>query len=197
MISTQVSELDIDHVDGRLTQTVVLTNISWPTYQAMLADMGEHRAARLAFDQGTMTEDLGLEGVDMGSMTLEREDLEKGAEPDTGFYIQNAAQLEGLDPQIPEGLPPDLVIEVDITSPSAQRMAIYEALEVPEMWRYTKRRGLVIYQLQAGQYAETETSVAFQQVSVAQLNEFLLARQRQGENQVIRAVRNWIQEEES
>ncbi|MGF1514822.1 MAG: Uma2 family endonuclease [Elainellaceae cyanobacterium] len=215
MISTQVSELDLDTADGQLTQTVILTGISWPTYQAILTDLGEHRAARIAYNQGTLTlkmpsklheiinrllarivktltEELGLEVVDVGSMTLDREDLQSGAEPDTGFYIQNAAQLEGLDPQIPAGLPPDLVIEVDITSPSTQRMVIYEALGVPEVWRYTKRR-LVIYRLEAEQYAETDTSVAFPQVSSARLNDFLVARQRQGENQVIREVRRWIQ----
>jgi len=80
--------------------------------------MGEHRAAHVAYNQGTLTlkmpsklheiinrllarivktltEELGLEVVDVGSMTLKREDLQKGAEPDTGFYIQNASQLEG------------------------------------------------------------------------------------------------------
>lgn len=217
IISTQVSELDLDTAGGQLTQTVTLTNISWHTYQAILTDMGEHRAARVAYNQGTLTlkmpsklheiinrllarivktltEELGLEVVDVGSMTLEREDLRKGAEPDTGFYIQNASQLEGLDPQIPAGLPPDLVIEVDITSPSAQRMAIYEALGVPEVWRYTKQRGLVLYRLEAGQYQETQLSVAFQKVSSVQLNGFLTERQRQGENQVIRTVRNWARE---
>ena len=97
----------------------------------------------------------------MGSTTLEREDLQKGVEPDTGFYIQNAPKLEGLDPPIPGHLPTDLVIEVDITSPSTQRMEIYQALGIPEVWRYTKRQGLVIYQLTSGTYCESEMSVAF------------------------------------
>jgi Uma2 family endonuclease len=216
MISTQVSELDLDPVDGQLTQTIVLTNISWNTYQAMLTDMGDHRATRLAYNHGTLilkmpsklheiinrllarivktlTEELGLNVVDVGSMTLDREDLEQGAEPDTGFYIQNAAQLEGLDPEIPAHLPPDLVIEVDITNPSTQRMGIYAAIGVPEVWRYTKRRGLVIYHLQAGQYAEAEASAALPQVTAMHLNEFLAQRQRQGENQAIHSVRHWIQ----
>ncbi|NJN21878.1 MAG: Uma2 family endonuclease, partial [Leptolyngbya sp. RL_3_1] len=145
MITTQVSELDLDSSEGQLTQTIRLSNVSWPTYRALLMEMGDHRATRIAYNQGvmslkrpsklheiinrllariitTLTEELGLEVVNVGSMTLEREDLEKGAEPDTGFYIQNAAQLDGLDPEIPANLPPDLVIEVDITSPSTQRM---------------------------------------------------------------------------
>ncbi|MEM9006719.1 MAG: Uma2 family endonuclease [Cyanobacteria bacterium P01_F01_bin.86] len=217
MISAQVSELDLDNFDGHLTQTIVLPGISWPTYQAILADMGNHRTTRLAYNQGiltlkmpstlheiinrllarivkTITEELGLEVVDIGSATLKREDLEKGAEPDTGFYIQNAYQIKGLDPEIPEHLPPDLVIEVDITSPSTHRLEIYQALSIPEVWRYTKRRGLVIYQLQANGYTESEASPAFANVTANRLNEFLRQRQSQGENQVIRAVRSWIQD---
>jgi Uma2 family endonuclease len=142
----------------------------------------------------TLTEELNLEVVDVGSMTLEREDLEKAAEPDTAFYIQNADQLEGLDPAIPAHFPPDLVIEVDITSPSTQRLDIYQALGVAEVWRYTKRRGLAIYHLESGTYNEVEYSVTFPQVSAIQLNKFLDQRQTQGENQVIRSVRRWIQE---
>ena len=216
MISTQVSELELDNFDGQITQTIVLPNISWPTYQAMLADMGDHRATRVTYNRGvlivkmpsklheiinrllarivkTLTEELDLEVVDIGSTRLEREDLEKGAEPDTGFFIQNALQLEGLDPAIPATLPPDLVIEVDITSPSTQRLEIYQDLGVPEIWRYTKRQGLIIYQLQAGRYQEMAVSVALPAVTTAQLNQFLVQRQTQTENQVIRAVRQWIQ----
>jgi len=216
MISTQVSELDLDTFDGQLTQAIVLPNISWKTYQAMLTDMGDHRATRLAYNHGTLTlkmpsklheiinrflarivktltEELGLDVVDIGSTTRDREDLKKGAEPDTGFYIQNATQLEGLDPEIPNDLPPDLVIEVDITSPSTQRMEIYKAIEIPEVWRYTKLRGLIIYHLKAGQYVEAEVSAAFPQVTATRLNGLLKERQQQTENQVIRSLRNWIQ----
>ena len=216
MISTQVSELDLDNLEGQLTQIVVLPNISWQTYHAMLLDMGDHRATRLSYNQGiltlkmpsklheiinrllarivtTLTEELGLDVVNVGSTTLEREDLEKGAEPDTGFYIQNASVLDGLDPEIPDNLPPDLVIEVDITSPSTQRLEIYQALGIAEVWRYTKRKGLAIYQLQADGYVETENSLAFSAVTAIQLNNFLTQRQSQTENQVIRSVRLWAQ----
>ena len=217
MLSTRVSELDLDDFDGQLTQMVVLPNISWKTYQAMLADIGDHRATRIAYNQGlltikvpsklheivnrllariaaTVTEETGLEVINVGSTTLEREDLEKGAEPDTGFYIQNAYRLEGLDPEIPKDLPPDLVIKVDITSPSNRRVAIYQALEIPEVWRYTKRHGLEVYQLQASGYVKTEASLALPKLTATRINEFLALRQTQGENQVIRSVRDWIRQ---
>ncbi len=214
--STELSELDLNDFEGQLTQFVVLHNISWKTYQAMLADMGDHRASRAAYDRGvltlkepsrlheivnrllarivtTLTEEISLEVINVGSTTLERDDLEKSVEPDTGFYIQNAYRLEGLDPKIPKDLPPDLVIEVDITSPSTQRIGIYQALGVPEVWRYTKRQGLEIYQLQAAGYVRSEASVALPRLTAMQLNICLQQRQTQSENQVIRSVRSWIQ----
>ena len=216
IIPTQFNELDLENLEGQLTQLVVLPNISWQTYRAMLTDMGDHRSTRLSYNQGTLTlkmpsklheiinrllarivttltEELGLDVVNVGSTTLEREDLEKGAEPDTGFYIQNASALEGLDPEIPDNLPPDLVIEVDITSPSTRRLEIYQALGIAEVWRYTKREGLTIYQLQEDEYQETESSLAFSAATAMQLNDFLTQRQSQSENQVIRLVRLWAQ----
>ncbi len=165
MISTQISELKVNNdIDRQLTQTLNLSNISWQTYQAILADMGEHRAILTSYNSKiltlkmpsklheiinrllarivkTITEELEIVVVDLGSTRLEREDLAKAVEPDTGFYIQNAFQVLGLNPDIPSDLPPDLVIEVDITSPSIKRIEIYQILRVPEIWLYTKNRG--------------------------------------------------------
>ncbi len=229
MLSNQVSELDLDDFDGQITQTIVLSDISWKTYRAMLADMGDHRATRLAYYQGvltlkmpsklheiinrllarivtTLTEELNLEVVNIGSTTLERDDIEAGAEADTAFYIQNADQVQGLDPQIPDHLPPDLVVEVDITSPSTKRLKICQALGVKEVWQYTKRRGLVFYQLETREqversprnspkngYVEIDASIAFPQITPAKPNQLLQQRKTQSENQIIRTVRSWIQ----
>lgn len=229
MLSGQVSELDLDDFDGQLTQAIVLSDISWKTYRAMLADMGDHRATRLAYYQRvltlkmpsklheiinrllarivtTLTEELNLEVVNIGSTTLERDDIEAGAEPNTAFYIQNAAQVQGLDPQIPDHLPPDLVVEVDTTSLFTKRLKIYQVLGVKEVWQYTKRRGLVFYQLESevqgerspknaskNSYVEIDASIAFPRITAASLNHLLQQRQTQSENQIIRTVRSWIQ----
>ncbi|MDJ0737390.1 MAG: Uma2 family endonuclease [Nostocaceae cyanobacterium] len=218
IISRQVSELEFDEFAGQLTQTIVLPNISWKTYNALITDIGDNCCVRLAYNRGiltikmpsklheiinrllarivkTLTEELDMEVVDVGSTTFNRQDLEKGAEPDTAFYIQNAEKLEGLDPEIPAHLAPDLVIEVDITSPSTERIKIYQALGVPEVWQYTKQRGLVIYCLQSQGYVESDVSATFVQVTATVLNQFLQQRQTQSENRVIRAVRSWIQEQ--
>jgi Uma2 family endonuclease len=37
-----------------LEQRVVLKNISWQTFENILAEMGEDRASRMAYDRGTL-----------------------------------------------------------------------------------------------------------------------------------------------
>lgn len=90
----------------------VLENISWQTFKTMLVEMGSERKNRIAYDNGiveimsplmphensnrlievfvgVLCEELGLEIKRAGSLTLTRDDLSKGCEPDSSYYIQN------------------------------------------------------------------------------------------------------------
>ena len=96
--------------------------------------------------------------MELGSTTFNREDLERGFEPDASFYIRNEALIRGkrridlnVDP------PPDLVIEVDITSPSLDKFPIYARPGVPEVWRYDGER-LTIYELRSEEFVEVAVS---------------------------------------
>ncbi|AFY74543.1 hypothetical protein Syn7502_02580 [Synechococcus sp. PCC 7502] len=206
----------VNQSQSTFTQLVSLPHVSWQTYQNLKRDMGDHRGIRLTYNQGllsikmpskiheiinrlltriviVLTEELGLEIVDMGSTTLEREDLARGVEPDTCFYIHNAHYLKGLNPQLPPNLPPDLVIEVDITSPSTQRMEIYQQLGIPEVWRYNPNEGLQFFQLQIGDdYKIFAFSLAFPMLTAAKVNQVLADRQNRSENSVIYDFRQWI-----
>ncbi len=91
-------------------------------------------------------------------MTFRREDLERGFEPDSCFYVQSEARVSGkaqidfsVDP------PPDLVIEVDITSPSLNKLPICAQIGVSEVWRYDGVR-LEILRLESTEYAAVPTS---------------------------------------
>jgi Uma2 family endonuclease len=139
---------------------VILHGISWQTFQQLLVDRGERCGVLLAYDRGTVelrvpsqehewvktTLTQIVEAVafardlhyrSLGSTTFTREDLERGFEPDACFYLDHA---EAITPDRPIDLaldpPPDLVIEVDITSSSLDKLALYAALRVPEVWRY-------------------------------------------------------------
>jgi Uma2 family endonuclease len=182
-----------------------------------LADLGDHRTSLLAYDQGVLeitmpsdfheitkhllerivialTEELNMSVRGVGSVTLNREDLQKGAEPDAGFYIQNANRIRGRRIDLSTDPPPDLVVEVDITSPSMGRFAIYKNLEVPEVWRYTQQ-GFQIYQFQNGEYVLCENSPTFPIISDATINQFLQQIETtDDDNTVIRSLRIWIRD---
>ncbi len=200
-------------------QRVVLEGVTWQTYQTLLKDLGDHRAALLAYDQGileivvpsdlhefigrmleaivrALTEELDMRLRGYGSTTLNREDLQRGIEPDSCFYIQNVDRILGRKLNIKLNIktdpPPDLAIEVDITSSSRRRFGIYLQLKIPEVWRYTEQRGTIIYQLQNGEYVECEFSPTFPIMSGAVLAQFLQLAETEDDNGIIRALRQWI-----
>lgn len=195
----------------------VLTNISWRTYETLLAEMGNHRATRLAYYHGdleikmplgfhetinhilermiiALTEELDLGIRGFGSTTLNREDLAAGVEPDCCFYIQNCDRISGNELNLVSDPPPDLVVEVDITSPSSRRFPIYRDLGVPEIWQYNAS-GIHIYKLQANEYIESEFSPTFLIISRDILNHFLEKSVSTNDNKLIRKFREWIREQ--
>lgn len=210
----------INHIppnDGGVLQLpfVVLHNVTWQTYQALLADLGEHRSARLAYDRGTLeikmpsklhelinrlleriittlTEELGMNVLSLGSTTLDSEEVEQGVEPDSCFYIQNADRVNPEDNAPPKDFPPDLVVEVDITSSSRSRLNIYKSMGVPEIWRYN-RQGLAILQLHQGEYVECKYSSTFALLSAEILEDFLEHGKRsKNHNSLINELRMWL-----
>ena len=140
----------------------------------------------------TLVEELGLRLRGYGSTTLDREDLEKGAEPDSCFYIQNVDRILGKTLNLATDPPPDLAIEVDITSSSRRRFGIYLQLQIPEVWRYTQRQGITIYQLVDGDYQECEFSPTFPMVSGVVLMQFIQLAEEEDDISVIRALRQWV-----
>jgi Uma2 family endonuclease len=65
--------------------------------------------------------------VDLGSTTWNRVDRDKGIEPDSYFFIQNAHRVRGLNLEIPPNLPPNWAGAGDIASASDKKLAIYQA----------------------------------------------------------------------
>lgn len=85
--------------------------------------------------------ELDVDARRLGSKTFKREDLLKGFEPDSCFYIQHVEAISGKDEvDLNTDPPPDLVIEIDITSPSLPRLPIFAGVGVPEVWRYDGRQ---------------------------------------------------------
>lgn len=156
-------------------QRTVLHNISWETFEALLRETGSGRGSRFAYEDGTLeimaplfahenlkiqfgrfivviVEELEIELKSAGSTTIKKEDFKKGIEPDNCYYIQNELAVRGkktLDFETDP--PPDLAIEIDITSSSVDKFSIYSALKVPEIWRYNGSK-LKFYELIENKY---------------------------------------------
>ncbi len=186
----------METVKSPAEQRVILHNVSWGTYERLLAERGENRVPRFSYDQGELeimspsTEHesisyyvgllvavlareggFGLFGA--GSTTYNREDVDRGFEPGQSFYVRNADRVRGksridltVDP------PPDLVVEVDITSPSLSKLPIYARLGVPEVWRY-EGDGFSILLLEGGDYTEAAESAALPPLTAGVLSDLI------------------------
>ncbi|MEG4961893.1 MULTISPECIES: Uma2 family endonuclease [unclassified Microcoleus] len=196
---------------------VILKGVSWSTFKALLADVGDDRAWRIAYEGGVLeirmphlehevpkgliesfieatADELEIEVMKGGSLTLEREDLTRAVEPDTCFYIQNEASIRGKrDINLPEDLPPDLAIESDYTNSSVNKDSIYAALGVPELWRY-RRESLQVYQLVEGKYEMCDRSLAFPFLPVAEIPGFIEQSRTAGQRAAVRLFRQRIRE---
>ncbi len=90
-----------------------------------------------------------------------------GVEPDDCFYIQNQPAVIGKDRiDLAVDPPPDLAIESDLTSKT--KTEAYQVIGVPELWIYNAGK-LTLYQLQAGQYRETDISPNFPELPIKTL----------------------------
>ena len=171
---------------------VVLYNIGWQQFENLLKDLGDKRAARIAYDRGTLeimtplpehehykevisdivkdlADLLDLDYESLGSTTWKRESRLAGVEPDNCFYFQNEAAIRGkLEFDLNQDPPPDLVLEIDLTSKSLNRFPIYARLGVPEIWCYDSGE-LKIYQLQNEEYQEAQISLVFPNLAVQEI----------------------------
>ncbi|MEJ7871513.1 MAG: Uma2 family endonuclease [Rubrobacteraceae bacterium] len=150
---------------------ILLHNASWETYERLLAEREERRSPRFFYDRGVLeilspsaehdgvsrviaalvellAEEADTDLFNAGSTTFKREDLARGFEPDECFYFGgNAGRVRELvagkgNIDLDAGDPaPDLVVEVDIASPSLDKLPIYARLGVREVWRHAGNPG--------------------------------------------------------
>lgn len=194
---------------------VTLHGLTWSAYQQILQVLPPSRAARLTYDRGVLeitmpleehefslrlielflrvlVLEMGLKMKTMGSTTIEREDLDRGSEPDCAYYIQNQPKVAGRKVNFASDPPPDLVVEVDITHTDIDKNHFYAAMGVPEFWRYNGQEWH-IFQLQNGVYQECDRSPTFPWVEKAYLYQFL-AQAQVDEIEAEKVWRRFVQE---
>lgn len=156
----------------------------------------EHEKAKtiIGYLVNILLEELEIDFEPFGSTTFKRKSMLQGIEPDECFYIQNHARMIGkkridltIDP------PPDLAIEVDLTSKT--QLDAYEALGVPEIWRYENNQ-LQINVLENGKYVASEISPTFPNLPITEaISQYCEQSQTLGTSQTLRLFRKWVKDQ--
>jgi Uma2 family endonuclease len=182
MVTLQLRQLDVPP-----GQRLLVREVDWQEFEAILTELGEHRATRIAYSQETLEirmplpkheraksfigdavkillDELAIDCECFGSTTFKRSDMNYGIEPDECFYIQNHQAVIGKDRlDLTVDPPPDLAIEVDVTSTT--QSDAYVRLGVRELWVYDGNE-LKIYVLQSDRYQQVSISPTFSQLPV-------------------------------
>src|SRR5262245_15529 len=197
-------------------QQVYATGIPWAVYLKLAAFRDERRpGVKITFNRGEIelmspkiqheqphfrlglivvivAAELGLQLRNAGATTFRREQAEQGLEADESFYIAHTRDVLGVrDIDLTIHPPPDLVIEVDLTSSSVSKEAIYAPMGVPELWRLDDDE-VTIRQLRPdGTYQSTPRSVAIPQVTAADLTRLLVGGLDEDEVTFMRRCQAW------
>ena len=201
-------------------QRTVLNQVSWQTFINLLNDLGDNRVIRLYYDQGVLeimtplgehennnrfiecligviADELNLNLKRFGSLTLKREELLKGAEPDSCYYLNNEPLVrhkQNID--LASDPPPDLVLEIDITSSSLDKQAIYAAFAIPELWRYNGQK-LEVFILDkiTQSYQKSTQSLHFTWLPLEIIPQYIRQSLRDGETATLKGFRTWVREQ--
>lgn len=202
-------------------QCIVMHEVSWATYQGLLADRGERPVPLMCYDQGslelmspsdehesnkkligylifTWAAEKGIPLRSLGSTTFIREQQRRGFEPDECYYIEHESQMRGkrgidlnFDP------PPDLVLEIDVSRKSLNKLNLYSGLGIPEVWRFDGQV-LTVYELMAdGQYATRRASARLPGFPVQDAVEWLARADQMDEARWIRSFQDWVRSQRS
>ncbi|MFB8789204.1 MAG: Uma2 family endonuclease [Potamolinea sp.] len=210
-------QLELNQVIVPPGHQLLLKDVSWKMFEKILEELGEARAARISYSKGmleimtplpeheddkvmigdlvkVLLEELDIEFRSLGSTTFKNQEMLQAVEADDCFYIQNEAAIRGkkrIDLSVLP--PPDLAIEIDITSRT--QFNNYEALGVPELWRYNGRK-LLSYVLQDGKYLESKTSYNFPSLPIGSvIHQYVEQSKVVGRNAMMKAFRNWVREQ--
>jgi len=195
---------------------LVLHGVAWDQYESLLM-LFKDRPLRTTYDRGTLelmtplpiherykslftrmietlADELEVDYYALGSTTFSSRAAERGIEPDACFLIANAGCVEDWRDYDPASdPPPDLAVEIDVTSDSRRRLGVYAALRVPEVWRFDGSR-LVVWTLHGGAYVESPRSPTFPSASIDKLADFVRDYRTGSDRAWIKSFRRWVRE---
>lgn len=198
-------------------QRLALGAVDWTTYQTISKALtGRH--VRLTYDRGRLefmtisskhgrlsrllaqfvaaiADEMGIPRAQFGDMTCDNEEVLRGLEPDECFYLENEPLVRGKEEiDLTVDPPPDLAIEIELSPATRDRMSLYAALRIPEVWRFDGIR-LSVHQLApSGEYLESPQSRYFPKIEVAGLLDFIERRTQIDENSLLNSLREWVRQ---
>jgi Uma2 family endonuclease len=194
---------------------VLLQSIGWQQFETILQELGQTRANRIAYQDGTLeimtplpeheyyketisiaiqdiADSLALDYESLGSTTWRKQAKMAGLEPDKCFYYKNEPFIRGkLQFDLTQDPPPDLALEIDMTSKSLARLPIYARLGVPEIWCYENGE-IQIFLLENGEYSTSVKSLALPLISVQKMMEIIEKYRPEGRRKIRQAIRDWV-----
>jgi Uma2 family endonuclease len=194
----------------RTTGSVLLHNISWDTYSAILADAADG-TSRLTYDHGLLEIEVpsrhheqikrfvgemveatlkaaGRDYEPAGSATWREQAALRGLEADECYHIESSARVQGkAELDLTTDPPPDLAIEIDLNPHPIDKLAIYRTLRVPEVWRIRADATCeILRQTVDGSYSSLATSEAVPPINPQIISRYLLLRESLGHSEALR-----------
>jgi Uma2 family endonuclease len=199
-------------------QRVVLRGVGWEGYETLLRMVGDGHV-RLACDGedvelmspsrdheayaaligriiDTVTEELDIPCQSLRSTTWRKRAKEKGLEADDCYYLSSLDRIRGKRGNLDLAVdpPPDLAVEVEISRSALNRMEIYAALGVPEVWRFDGEI-FTVQLLRADRFYElSQSSRAFGFLPIGDIPGRLLDAQFPDEMRWGKACRAWVRD---
>ena len=196
--------------------TLTFQHVPWVEYEQLLEALGAGYRVRISYDHGrlemmmplpihewskdfigyfvrALADELELDMNSLSSTTFKYQGWLQGLEPDTCFYLQNAARVVGVkwfDPDVPPP-PPDIAVEIDITSESLARLPIYRNLGVPEIWRYDGEQLEFLHLTEQG-YVPAPASHTFPFLTAPDVVRFMELSLSEGQSPALREFRHWV-----
>jgi len=201
-------------------QQFVFDGLSWEQYETLLDSLGERRL-RHTFAQGSLevvTPSYGHESSktllgdfvavlcrithtprkSAGSTTMKKRAWKRGLEPDECFYIgqRSVAAMRGRDEfDADRDPPPDLVIEIDVTASSDNRIEMYRRMGVAEVWRDKSEIITFLGLTKDGRYRQIKRSRQFPFLTSDKLTQFVATRHQLDDTELELRFEAWVKEQ--
>jgi Uma2 family endonuclease len=196
----------------------VFSAIAWDDYVAIGKHLPDRPALRMTYAEGTLEimttsheheawkkrlnrllelllDELEIAFTSAGNMTFQREDIERGIEPDDCYWIAHERQMRDHDDyDVKRDPPPDLAIEIEYSRGVINRLAVFAAIGIPEVWRFDGNT-LTVMVLEGDGYVERQISPAVPTIPVQGIVQFMKPDAKMSSLKRKRVFLRWVLEQ--